>query len=410
MYKRIVLGGCCVALIAASSLHATAAAAGSPHWIDAWSAAPDSASPPIQARTLREVVHLGIAGSALRIRLSNQFGKTPLTIGPVHLAQSAGGSAILAGSDHRVSFRGRDSVTISAGADVLSDPVAISTTPAEDLAVSLYLPAGAGASTMHGLGNQTAYLSQDGDATATTSFPVAEISSSRYFLTDVEVAATPTARTLAVIGDSITDGAGSTPERNARWTDALASRIAADRTLAPTAVINAGIAGNRLLHDADAPYIGPSALSRFTRDAAGKPGVRWVLLLEGINDIGAADSLAKPDADASAAQIIQGMQALIAQAHAHGLKIWGATLTPYAGVEWPYHTAAGEAKRQAVNQWIRSAGAFDEVIDLDRTMRDPSQPGRLLAAFDSGDHLHPNDAGYKAMAAAVELRWLQRDR
>ena len=374
------------------------------HWTDAWTASPDSAGPPLGATTVRQIIRTGIGGSSVRIRLSNLFGTAPVTIGPIHVAEHAGGSAIKSGTDHLVTFSGKPSVTIAKGGDVLSDPVSLLVAPLSELAVSMYLPKRTGASTFHGVGNQTAFITLTGDATAATRLPSGEVTSSRIFLTDVEVAGDTAAQTIVAMGDSITDGVGSTQDRNSRWPDALASRLQANPALASIAVVDAGIAGNRILRDGAIPFVGPSALARLDRDALNKPGVHWLLLMEGINDITAGDMLATPRDTVSTQQIIDGMKTLIGRAHKKGIKIYGVTLTPYGGVEWPFHSAAGEAKRQVVNAWIRQAGAFDAVIDFDQVLRDPAHTDRLLTAFDSGDHLHPNDAGHKAMAAAIDLR------
>ena len=234
-------------------------------------------------------------------------------------------------------------------------------------------------------------------------FPSGNADASRYFLTGVDVEADAGAATVVVLGDSITDGVGSTPDRDARWPDALAARLQANRTTASIAVVNAGVAGNRILNDGRPPYIGPSSLSRFDRDVLDTPGVRWIILLQGSNDVSAADTLTTPQDQVSARQIIEGMTALIERAHARGLAIYGATLLPLEGVGKPFvSTDAGREKRRAINDWIRTGGAFDGVIDFERVMGDPARPGRLRPAFDSGDHLHPNDAGYAAMAAAVD--------
>lgn len=409
--KHIAAGFCFGAMITTTSVgSATAVASEASQWVDAWSAPPDSAGPSLQAKTIRQIVRTSIGGTGIRVRLSNLYGTTPVTIGPVHIAVHADGASIRPGTDHALTFAGKPTVTVARGTDVLSDPVAFPVNALEELAVSMYLPVGTGASTTHLVGNQAAFITPRGDAVAATTFPVAKMISSRYFLTDVEVAAVPTAHTLVAVGDSITDGVGSTMNSNARWPDALASRLQADPALAAIAVVDAGIAGNRILHDGADPFLGPSALSRFDRDASNKAGVRWVLLLEGINDITAADVLATPVAKVSPQQIIDGMKALIERAHAKGLKIWGATLTPYAGAGAPFYTARGEAKRQAVNQWIRSASAFDAVVDFDRVIRDPAHSDHILPSFDSGDHLHPNDAGYKAMAAVIDLQRLASDK
>ena len=349
---------------------------------------------------VRQIIRTSLGGSGVRIRLSNLFGTAPLKIGPVHVAAHANGSAIQPQTDHAVTFGGKPTVTIAKGADALSDPVTFSVSALEELAVSLYLPVRTGASTVHGAGDQTAFITPTGDATVAMMFPAGETTSNRFFLTDVEVAASAAACAIVAVGDSITDGGRSTQDHNARWPDALAARLQADPAFRSIAVVNAGISGNRILNDG----FGPSALARFDRDALSKPRVRWILLLEGINDIGVADAPVSPDDDVAAQQIIDGMKTLIVRAHEKGIKIWGATLTPFGGAPRPYLSAAGEAKRRAINAWIRTAGAFDAVVDFEQVTRDPAHPDRLLPAFDSGDHLHPSDAGYKAMAASIDLR------
>jgi len=369
----------------------------SSNWVTTWAAAPASAGPPLGPQTIRQVVRTSIGGSSLRIRLSNLFGTAPVTFGPVHVAVHAAGSAIRPETDHAVTFGGKSTVTVKKGADVVSDPVAMPVTALQELAVSVYLPARTGASTVHEMGMQTAYLAVSGDHTGDASLAADETAASRYFLTDVEVTAAPGAAAVVAFGDSITDGYGSTRDKSARWPDYLAARLQADPSLAAVAVVNAGISGNRLLNDG----AGPRALSRFERDALDKPGVRLVVLLEGINDIGQSTTPATSRDDVSAAQIIDAMKSLISRAHAKGVKIWGATLTPFGGVPWPYHSPAGEDKRREVNAWIRSSGAFDAVVDFDVATRDNGAMDRFLPAFDSGDHLHPDDAGYQGMAAAI---------
>ena len=378
----------------------------SQHWVAAWSAAADQEGPALTGKTIRQIVRPSIAGPSVRLRLSNLYGTAAVTIGPVRIAKHAGESAIRPDTDRPVTFGGKPTVTIAPGADALSDPVAFPLVALEQVAISLYVVDGK-VSTLHGVGMQTAFIA-DGQVTAAAKLANSETDTSRYFLTDVEVTARADARTVVVIGDSITDGVGSTDDRNRRWPDALAERLQADPALASIAVVNSGIAGNRLLNDASAPFIGPSMLARFERDVSSKPNVRWVVVLTGSNDISASDMLDTPKDKVSAQQIIAGLQKLIARAHAKGIKVYGATLLPKAGVGKPFiHTPEAQAKRDEVNAWIRSSGAFDAVVDFDRLMRDPARPDRLAARYDSGDHLHPNDAGFAAMAAAIDLRVLR---
>jgi lysophospholipase L1-like esterase len=385
---------------------AMAPPAQSQHWIAAWSAAADQEGPALTGKTIRQIVRPSIAGSGIRLRLSNLYGTAAVTIGPVRVARHAGESAIRPDTDRPVTFGGKPDVTIAPGADVLSDPVAFPLAALEQVAISLYVVDGK-ASTLHGVGMQTAFIA-NGQLTAAAKLENSETDTSRYFLTDVEVSARADARTVVVIGDSITDGVGSTNDRNRRWPDVLAERLQADPALASIAVVNSGIAGNRLLNDASAPFVGPSMLTRFERDVSSKPNVRWVVVLTGSNDISASDMLDTPKDKVSAQQIITGLQQLIARAHAKGIKVYGATLLPKAGVGKPFiHTPEAQAKRNEVNAWIRSSGAFDAIVDFDRLMGDPARPDHLAARYDSGDHLHPNEAGFAAMAAAIDLRVLR---
>jgi lysophospholipase L1-like esterase len=373
-------------------------------WVGAWGAAPDSKGPSIAGSTVRQIVRTSLAGSRIRLRLSNRFGSGPVTLGPVRVASHTAAGAILPSSDRAVTFGGARVATLARGEDALSDPVDLAVPALARLAVTLHVPAGTGNSTIHGVANQTAYF-LPGDSTAVPVFPSGDPEASRYFLTGVEVEAVRGSAAIVVLGDSITDGVGSTVDGDARWPDALATRLQAERATASIAVVNAGIAGNRILNDARPPFIGPSSLSRFDRDVLETPGLRWIILLQGSNDISGADMLTTPQDRVSARQIIDGMQALIARAHARGVRILGGTLLPREGVQKPFvSTDAGREKRRALNTWIRTAGAFDGVIDFERVMGDPARPDRLNPAFDSGDHLHPNDAGYAAMAAAVDPR------
>lgn len=402
MFERIMSGLLCTLALAMPVRASDGASAAARTWVGAWMAAPSSPGPTLAARTVRQIVRTSLGGSAVRLRLSNLFGTAPVTIGPVRLARHAAGSAIRPGSSRAVTFGGRSGVTLAAGGDALSDPVDFPVAALEELAVSLYVQEESGPSTVHDLAIQTAYIAR-GDATAAASLPASETDTSRFFLTDVEVAAAAGAGAVVVVGDSISDGVGSTLDRNARWPDALADRLQSRLSPMPVAVLNAGIAGNRILNDADDPYLGPSILARFDRDALGKAGARWIVLLSGSNDISAAEVLKTPGADVSAQQIIEGMRSLIARAHAKGLRIAGATLLPKGSADEPL-TPAAKARREAVNAWIRHSGEFDAVVDFQQAMRDPAHRDVLLPAYDSGDHVHPNDAGYRRMAATIDLR------
>jgi lysophospholipase L1-like esterase len=376
------------------------------HWVATWGAAMDSPGPRLSDQTVRQVVRVSVGGSAVRVRLSNLFGAGPVTLGPVRVALRAEGSATVPGSDRVAAFEGRGTVTIPKGGSVLSDPVAMDVKPLQELAISLYVPAAAtpGPSTLHNAGLATAYLTESGDATAAARFPGTEVHGSRFFLSDVEVGGPAERHAVVAFGDSITDGVGAKPDTYERWPDYLAARLQKDPALAAVAVVNSGIGGNRVLND----NFGPSAQKRFDRDALDKPGVRWIVLLEGINDLGGSGQPETPADDVSAEQIIDGMKQLVARAHAKGVKIYGATLTPFGGAGWPYHSSRNEKKREAVNAWIRNGGAFDGVADFDKAIRDPARPDRMLQAYDSGDHLHPNGAGYEAMANAVDLAWFRQ--
>jgi lysophospholipase L1-like esterase len=387
-------------------LAAPAPAASDPLWRPAWMAVPDSPGSLLTAGTIRQRVRTSIGGSALRLHLSNLYGTAPLTIQAAHLALPGGAARIQAASDHAVTFGGKPAVTIAPGAEALSDPVAMPVPALTELSVSLYLPQDVAVPTLHGSGVQTAFLAP-GNLAASADMPAAKTDDSRYFLTGVEVLPAKPTDTLVVLGDSVVDGIGSGNDNNARWPDLLAARLQNDPSLASIAVVNAGIAGNRLLVDASDPFVGPSALSRIKRDALDQPGVRWILVHEGINDIATATLLRQPANQIKAVQVIEGLTLLAARAHAQGAKLGVGTLLPFEGTR-DFYSAEAEAERQAVNAWIRSARVFDAVADFDLALRDPAHPARLRAAFDSGDHLHPNRAGYQAMAETVDLRMLRK--
>jgi lysophospholipase L1-like esterase len=343
-------------------------------------------------QTLRQVVHVSVGGDRVRVVLSNAFGTAPLEIGAADVGLRDKEAAVVAGSVKPLTFAGKSNATILAGATLVSDPVALKVAPLSDLVVDLYVPGDIGVSpspaTTHNGAGQTNYLSETGDHTGAADFKVAGQTNAWFLLARVEVPASANTRAVVTFGDSITDGARSTPNTNSRWPDQLARRLEGN-----VAVLNAGISGNRVLGDG----AGVSALARFDRDVLMQTGVTHVVVMEGINDIGGARNNPSPSAD----DLIAGHKQLIDRAHARGLKIIGATLTPYDGAA--YCTPEGEAKRQALNDWIRTSGAYDGVIDFDKATRDPAAPKKFVATADSGDHLHPADAGYKAMADSIDL-------
>jgi lysophospholipase L1-like esterase len=350
-------------------------------------------------QTLRQVVHTSIGGSSVRVVLSNQFGTAPLTIGAASVALRDKESAIQPATARTLTFSARPGFTIPAGAVAYSDPVTLPVPQMSDVAIDLFLPGDTDTPaplTMHVGAFQTSYVSEPGNHTGAAMLPTASRTQSWFVLQRLEVAAPATVGGLVVYGDSITDGTRSTPDTNNRWPDLLVRRLLSRANPVKLGLMNAAIAGNRVLSDA-AFNSGVNALARFDRDVAVQPGVTHVIFMEGINDIGQGRENASP----SAADIIAGHTQIIERAHARGLKIYGATLTPFYGAA--YYTEVGEAKRQAVNEWIRTGRAYDAVIDFDKATRDPDQPRKLLAAFDSCDHLHPSDAGYQAMANAMDL-------
>ncbi|HMA97713.1 MAG TPA: SGNH/GDSL hydrolase family protein [Polyangiaceae bacterium] len=344
----------------------------------------------------------------MRIKISNRFGTEPLVIGSAHLARRLSGAAIDPGTDRRVTFSGAAHVTVPVGALVLSDPVELKAPPLSDLAVSLYFPQPAKANTMHAMALQTNYIAAgSGDATGAPDLPQATTTTTWHFLTGIDVH-THGAQAVVALGDSITDGGNSTTDANLRWPDVLAQRLQQHHDLRRLGVINQGIIGNRILHPTGPDYanlFGPSALARFDQDVLAQPGVSYVIVLLGINDIGHPNSAAPASEEVSAEEIEAGLAQFIERAHEKGLKIFGATLTPFEGTTIEnYFTVEREAKRQSVNLWIRNSAKFDAVIDFDAAVRDPSHPSRILPAYDSGDHLHPSDAGQNALGEAIPLR------
>jgi lysophospholipase L1-like esterase len=354
-------------------------------------------APPLNLnnQTLRQIVHTSIGGERIRVVLSNAFGTAPLAVGSAHVALREKDATVTPKTDRLLTFGGSSSTTIPAGAVIVSDPVSLSVPAFADLAIDLYLPGDTSASTSpvttHGGALQTSYVSATGDHAGVLEMPVMTTTASWFFLARVEVLAPETVGAVVAFGDSITDGTRSTVDTNNRWPDHFAKRLAAQGI--KLAVLNQGIAGNRVLSDG----AGVSALARFDRDVLVQSGATHVIVLESINDIGLARSNPSPSAD----ELIAAHRQLIERAHARGLKIYGATLTPFEGAA--YFSAEGEAKRQAVNQWIRTSNAYDGVIDFDAAVRDPGAPTKLLPQYNPGDNLHMNDAGYQAMANAIDL-------
>jgi lysophospholipase L1-like esterase len=393
----------------------TASAADKTHWVATWGASPApqladeaqmrAAKLEFENQTLREIVHTSIASNTVRVRLSNAFGKDAVNIGAAHIALRAKDSGIVAGSDRVLTFGGRPSVEIPANALVLSDPVKLDAPAAGDLAISLFIPHKTLGAGIHYSAQQTSYVAS-GDLTGAASIEGGATTTSWVFLTSVDVLAPESTGAVVAFGDSITDGARSTVDANRRWPDILAARLLAQAGRNKAAVLDAGIGGNRILHDATTNVrFGVSALARFDRDVLSQAGVRYVIVLEGINDLGHAGSSAPAAETVSAEDLIAGMKQMIERAHEHGIRIFGATLTPFEGTSFAgYFTPEKEVKRKALNEFIRNGHAFDGVIDFEKAVRDPKNPDRMLADYDGGDHLHPGDAGYKAMGEAIDLK------
>ena len=357
----------------------------------------------VNNQTLRQIVRTSVGGSRVRVVLSNAFGTAPIEIGAGNIALRDKESSVVTSSVKPLTVAGASKFTVLAGATLVTDPVDLAVPPVSDLVIDLYVPNDLGISpspvTTHNGASQTNFVSETGNHSGVTNLPVNARSGAWFMIARVEVMAPSGTPAVVTFGDSITDGARSTADTNNRWPDQLARRLAA-RKGSGVAVLNAGISGNRVLGDG----AGVSALARFDRDVLMQTGVTHVVVMEGINDIGIARNSPTPSAD----DLIAGHKQLIERAHARGLKIYGATLTPYEGAA--YYSPEGEAKRQALNNWIRTSKAYDGVIDFDMVTRDPAAPTKFLPAYDSGDHLHPGDAGYKAMGDAVDLALFGKDR
>jgi lysophospholipase L1-like esterase len=371
----------------------------------AWTTPPSGAAPlpvlsTVNNQTIRMIARTSIGGRRVRVKLANAFNNPRVEIGAAHIALRDKDSAVVTASDHRLTFGGVASIKIAPGAVVVSDPVTLEVKPLTDVVVSLYVPGDTGPPTTHARGLRTTYISKPGNFAGSATIPEPSATLSYYWLAAIEVDAPARTPVIVAFGDSITDGSRSTPDTHHTWPAILATRLAANKATAHMAIVNQGIGGNRVLSDGSL-FQGVNALARLDRDVLNQPAVKWLMVLEGINDIGNATARTGNAPTLTAADLIVAYRQIIDRARSHGIKVIGCTLTPYEGAN--YFREEGEAIRQEVNTWIRRSGAFDAVVDFDAAVRDPVNPRRIKPEFDPGDHLHPNDAGYRAMAEAVEL-------
>jgi lysophospholipase L1-like esterase len=388
---------------------ALTAACGQTQWVGTWSASPllcdeENALPADDLKdiTLRQIVHVSLGGTRLQLRLSNRFGIAPLRFTSVHVARPTSTAGhIVMGSDRAVIFSGRPDVILPAGADYVSDPVEYTLEPLSDLAVTIHVDALPETQTGHPGSRTTSYLAH-GNFVSASDLPNPETIDHWYFLSGVDVAGTPASKVIVAFGDSITDGHGATLDANDRWPDVLAKRLAAGPAKERFAVLNQGIGGNRLLLDG----IATNALARFDQDVLVQASVNYLIVLEGINDIGMlvhGGEVSQAEHELLVHRIVAAYEQMIMRAHKRGIQVVGATILPFGGSAFYHPGPTSEADRQAVNQWIRATGHFDAVIDFDAVMREPQHPDHLLPALDSGDHLHPSPAGYAAMGNAIPL-------
>ena len=406
LYRRIqqVLVTVAVFLCVASPLQAAQS-----HWVGSWAASqqlvePHNSLSPDDLRdcTLRQIVHLSLGGTKLRVHLSNRFGTAPLRFVSAHIARSAAASSkIDTATDKTLTFSGSADVTVPAGADYVSDPIDFRAASFADIAISLHLETPPAEETGHPGSRATSYVTH-GDHVSEADLADAKKVEHWYFISGIDVTAPSAAVAVVALGDSITDGHGATTDANNRWPDVLAKRLQGSAATREVGVLNHGIGGNRILLDG----LGPNALARFDHDVLAQPAARYLIVLEGINDIGTLSrehDVPAAEHDALVRHITAAYEQMVMRAHTHGIKVFGATILPFVGSGYYHPGTAAEADREAINAWIRAPGHFDAVIDLDRVTRDPEHPERLKAAFDSGDHLHPSPEGYAAMAYAIPL-------
>jgi len=381
-----------------------------PVWISTWGASQQIPEPrntlpaeDLTDATVRQIFHVSVGGSLIRVHVSNAFGTEPLHFTSVHIAKpvATDSPAILPDTDKALTFAGAPDVTVPAGAEFVSDPIGFPLAPLSDVAVTYHLDEPPARETSHPGSRATSYYVHGDQVSAATLENPGRIDH-WYQVSEIDVQADAGSAVVSALGDSITDGHGATTNGNDRWTDVLASRLQQSPGTQNIAVSNQGIGGNHLLIDG----LGPNALARFDRDVLAPPGVRWLIVFEGVNDLGELTHLkdATPADNATKVdRMIAAYQQIILRAHAHGIIVFGATITPFGGSF--YYRPDIEADRQKVNEWIRAPGHFDALIDFDQVVRDPQQPDRLLPADDCGDHLHPSPAGYKAMGDAIPLAW-----
>ncbi|HMH12253.1 MAG TPA: SGNH/GDSL hydrolase family protein [Edaphobacter sp.] len=397
-------------MLAAAALGVARAQTTQQNWVGSWAASQQIpelqnalASDDLRNATLRQIVPLSVGGASLRVHLSNAFGTAPLHFSSVHIARpiSASAAKIDPTTDKALSFSGNDDVTVPAGAEFVSDAVEYPMAAGSNLGVTMHFDVPPAQQTGHPGSRATSYLAH-GDLVSAVDLPDAKKIDHWYQLAGVDVIAPLNAAAIVALGDSITDGHGATTNGNDRWTDVLAHRLQSSLATQTVSVLNQGIGGNHLLTDG----LGPNALARFDRDVLAQTGVRYLIVLEGVNDLGGltrSGEVSPAEHVALVRRIEEAYQQIVMRAHAHGIRVIGGTILPYTGSDYYHPGPNSEADRQAVNQWIRTPGHFDEIVDFDKVMRDPGHPDSLLPSYDSGDHLHPSPAGYSAMGTAIPL-------